>query len=120
MKRFFLYFIVIITFSCSKKIDIEGFNEEAWQHDKNGCEGIRENMTTTLSDIKSQLLTLDTDAIISILGRPNKAILSTRNQKKFVYTISPSEKCDNYSSEKSTQLYIRFNAVGRAYEIIIN
>lgn len=120
MKKISLFIIVLSSLSCTKSINIEGFNEDAWQQDKNGCEDIRSNMTNTITEIKNELLRLDTDKIISILGRPNKTRLSTRNQKQFIYTISPSEGCENYSSEKNINLYIKFNAVGRAVEIIIN
>jgi len=120
LKRIFLLIIVFTILSCTKSINIEGFNQNEWQQDKNGCEGIRSTMTKTILGIKSELLGLDTDEVISVLGRPNKTILGERSQKKFIYNISPIESCENHSTEKETKLFIRFNAVGLAYEIIIN
>lgn len=105
--------------SCKNKIDIEGFNEEAWMHDKNGCEGIRNNMKNQLIGIKEQLKALTTDEIISVLGRPDKTRLGERNQRYFIYSISPAEPCENYSAAIVNTLSIRFNAVGRAYEVLI-
>lgn len=111
--------ITFFAFSCTKTIDIAGFNEEAWMHDKNGCEGIRSSMLDQLLEIREQLKALDTNEIIAVLGRPDKTRLGERNQKYFIYHISPGEHCEGSLTENNNTLSIRFNAVGLAYEVIV-
>ena len=120
MKNLLIAFALLSIFSCSQKKDIKGFNEDAWKSDKNGCEGIRAKMQPQLEAVKNELKALKSDEIISVLGKPNMTKLSTRNQKYFMYNISPSDVCKNYDSNKNINLSIRFNAMGLSYEVIIN
>lgn len=119
MKKISIVLLMLVFFSCGNKVDIEGFNEEAWAHDKNGCEGIRKSMKEKLIEIKDQLKSLNTDEVIDLLGRPDKTRLGERSQRYFIYSITPSEKCESYSSSNKSTLSIRFNAMGLAYEVLV-
>ena len=118
MKNIIHFALVIVLLSCTNHIDLPNFNEAAWKADKYGCEGFRTTMQDQLEKVKNDLKGLNSDEIVSVLGKPNKMKLSTRNQKYFMYTISPIEKCANYQQKNKVQLSIRFNAVGLAYEAI--
>ena len=120
MKIHYTALLIIAFASCNKSVDIPGFNEDAWKHDRLGCEGIRYQMSNNLNNIKEQLKGLDLDEIESVLGKPDKIELGRRNQKYFIYAISPSQSCKlSADTIENKELSIRFNAIGLAYEVII-
>ena len=106
--------------ACQKGKDIKDFDEQAWQSDRNGCEGIRIKMMDRLKHISPELKGLSNKEIIYILGRPDKNELYRRNQKFFVYYLSPAPACDTEAAaQKEVTLSIRFNAVGLSKEVMI-
>ena len=115
LRLFYSMLFSLCVISCNQKsIDLPKFDESAWQIDKDGCSGTRLKMRNDLIKIKPQLKGLNNGQIISILGKPNKTNLIDRNQKYFIYNIS----CPSETGELST-LSVRFNAVGRSYEILV-
>ena len=119
MKQNIIILSILVLTGCSKQVDIAGFNEQAWKHDKHGCEGIRYSMIDKLRSIEDELKGLDNDEIISVLGKPEKTTLGKRNLKHFVYAVTPATSCIIDTTRKKIELTIRFNAVGLAYEVII-
>lgn len=114
-RLFYSVIFNICLISCSQKtVDLQDFDESAWQADKDGCNGIRTIMRETLIKVKSELKGLNGDEIIAVLGKPNKTNLADRNQKYFIYYIS----CPTHTSKSST-LSIRFSAIGLSYEVIV-
>ena len=111
-----LILLCICINSCSQNstIDISKFDEVAWQADKDGCAGTRIEMRSDLINSKEELKGLNGDQVTSVLGKPNKMNLADRNQKYFIYNISCPTSSDNTST-----LSIRFNAVGLSYEVIV-
>lgn len=113
-----LLLMMLLTISCKKGIDIPNFDEKAFQQDKKGCSGTRENMREELFNITSQLKGLSQEQIKATLGKPDQQELAERNQKYFVYFIEPSIDCPkNTSEEEPLTMFIRFSALNRSTEI---
>lgn len=104
--------------SCQQGKDIPNFDEEAFQHDYQGCAGIRNKMKEQLFAITSELKGLTQTEMRNTLGKPDRQELASRNQKYFVYFIEPSADCsqDTVQQEPLT-MYIRFSAVDRVTEV---
>ncbi|MGF1639095.1 MAG: hypothetical protein ACFCUU_18610 [Cyclobacteriaceae bacterium] len=112
-----LVFIICLN-GCARKQRFVDFESDAWIEDRNGCEGVRENMKDDLLKVKFRLRGKSTSDIIDILGRPDAQELYQRNQKYYMYYIQPGPECPQ-KSEKPMTLFIRFSAVGVANEISI-
>jgi len=116
----FKFLSILITLSfliigCSSpNTDLPNFNEGAWKKDKDGCDGIRQQMRSQLIESKELLKGMNGDEISDVLGKPNNVNLAKRNQKYFIYNIT----CATDSKEPST-LSIRFNATGLSYEVVV-
>ncbi len=110
--------LLLLFSSCNQSIDLKNFDEIAWQDDKGACKNIRGEMRDNLENVKDQLKGLNQDEIVNVLGRPDENELYKRSQKFFIYHITP-KTCDGQEFEQYTYLSIRFNATGRAKEVII-
>ena len=118
MKKLFILF-AFTAFSCGKPLpQLEGIDMRQWKDDKFGCLGFREKSLDTLSSQKDKLKGLSETDILQLLGRPDQNELYKRNQKFFHYFVEPSVKCDS-SKRNTRKLSIRFNAMERAKEIVI-
>lgn len=115
--------IVLVTtsFSCSQK-RVMHFDADHWREDTSGCHGSRMKIYEKLMKYKKDLLALNNEEIIKILGPPAFNELYKRNQKFFIYHITPASSCakNNINGEELLYLIIRFNAVGLSTEIYIN
>lgn len=113
---------LLFFFSCGKSVpELDGFDQNGWKNDRNGCKGVRSEMKDFLRKEKNQLLALDEVEIVSLLGRPDRNELFKRNQKFFQYFIEPGPDCNPEIKQvvSPTRLTIRFNAMGLAKEIAV-
>lgn len=111
---------VLLFISCSPAVpELPGFNATAWKEDRNGCSGLRQTLGSVILDNKDRLLAQPESGIIDVLGRPDKVELYKRNQKLYHYYLRGFEACTT-SDTTLSDLSIRFNAMGRAKEILIN
>ena len=118
MPRFFgLVTMMVLFVGCQTYVDIDGFDEEAFQSDPNGCLGVRAAMRDTLFSVDTQFKTLTQEEIYATLGRPDRQELATRSQKYFVYYIDPAPNCSEGDDPSPLTLYVRFSAMNRASEI---
>jgi hypothetical protein len=69
---------------------------------------------------KEKLLGLSNKKIIQLLGNPNINELYTRNQKFFIYRVSPGPSCSSNTNTPDIFLIFRFNATGLVNEIYLN
>ena len=76
------------------------------------------NLADTLSAQRDLLLAQPESGIISAIGKPDLVELYKRNQKFYHYFLSGAKACGDSTASPSS-LLIRFNAMGRAKEIII-
>ncbi len=114
-----LLFIALGFMACNQSIDLPHVDELAWKNDKNGCELVRATLIEGIEQDKDLLKGLSQDDVIGVLGKPDQNELFKRNQKFFIYNITPYD-CDKSVNKISRKyLSIRFNATGLAKEIII-
>lgn len=111
-----LLFVTLI--SCTSNTDLEGFDEEAWKSDPGGCRGIRKEIASTINDIEDELKGMGQKGIKSVLGSPEQHELSRRNRKYFVYYVEPGPSCQGTPDQSPRTLWVGFDALGRANEII--
>ena len=110
--------IFISSFGCGSKKTVS-FDTALWKSDKNGCKKERLKLYNGLLDNQDELLGLSNRQIINLLGMPERNELYERNQKFFIYAISPSSRCNiRYQGDKLF-MFIRFNAIGLSQEIFI-
>lgn len=102
---------------CHQQKDLEGFDEEKWKSDGQGCLGHRSEMIEAVRNVKQKLKGMSQEGIQAVLGKPTRHELYRRNQKFFIYQVGPGAQCQN-GSANATILEIRFDALGRADEIV--
>jgi hypothetical protein len=112
----FYFFLILIPGCQNHPIS---FDAELWRSDKQGCNGERFKIYPDLLDNQEEILGLTNKKIITLLGKPERNELYNRNQKFFIYNITPSTSCPNAYVENRLFLFIRFNAVGLSQEVFI-
>ena len=110
-------FLLTCIFSCDSSKGIDGFDDEAWRSDINGCKGVRNTQVDVLKKEKESLKTWNSKEIDKFLGNPDSKDLDKRQRMYYRYDILGSDKCD--PQDKITYLQIRFNSINRADELII-
>ncbi len=111
--------LCILFSSCSDNKKFATFDSSTWQQDKSACKGSRPALVKDFEGIRRELLGLNQDDVIDILGRPDFQLLYQRNQKFYVYFTEPGTQCQGEKeNSKARTVSIRFNAVGLASEII--
>ncbi len=107
--------LILFLISCDRPLPtLDGVDQTKWKNDKNGCDGSRSSMLTSLKEQQTKLQGLSEMQIINIFGRPDQNELYKRNQKFFFYWIS-GPNCAKDSVQ--VRLGIRFTAMGIAKEI---
>jgi hypothetical protein len=113
-------FLSLVLLSCGKPLPtLKGIDEQSWKEDKNGCNNKRSSMIAAMKTEKEKLLALDEMQIVSLLGKPDRNELFTRNQKFYEYFLEPSRTCTTDSAQEALKLVIRFNAMGLAKEVAV-
>lgn len=108
----------MIAVACTKPLPrLTGFDQEAWQKDRQGCSGTRASQEAALQAGINALRGLSQMQIVELLGKPDQNELYSRNQKFFYYWISGSPSCSG--NQPARRLSLRFNAMGYAKEILI-
>jgi len=118
MKRSIFFLLIPLTFYCTPLPELVDFDAELWKTDKGGCNGSRIGQITNLMDQKDKIMGLDQPHVIKLIGNPDEHELSKRLQKFFIYYISGGEECQDSQSSK-TKLSIRFDALGKANEVVL-
>lgn len=104
--------------SCSPPVpQLAGFDATAWSADKNGCSGNRLTQQSVIEQNRTVLLAQPEAGILEVLGKPDRVELYKRNQKLYHYFLSGGPVCPDSAAQ--VELLVRFNAMGRAKEIII-
>ena len=127
IKRAGLYFLlclgcIALFSSCRKEaVQIENFSAQAWANDAQGCQGQRLGQVPTLQSSFEQLKGLNQQAVVALLGQPDKHELYRRNQKFFFYFVGPGKHCPDSAQApvQAAQIRIRFDAIGRLNELVV-
>ena len=114
----FIALTVIFITACIPSKDIS-FDKDQWKSDEKGCLGFREQMYLEVMAEKEQLLKRNNNQIQDLLGKPDFNELYKRNQKFYIYCITPSRDCNVSASIENLYLFVRFNAVGLSNEIFV-
>lgn len=110
--------VMATTIGCAPDTpQLKGFDKNDWTSDKGGCAGKRSALADTLLAQRESLLAQPESGIIAAIGKPDLVELYKRNQKFFHYFTDGGPGCGG-ADRKPSQLVIRFNAMGRAKEII--
>lgn len=115
--RFSYLFIISLLTACYSRLSIEGLDTEQWMLNED-CSTFRSEHVALVMESKEVLLEATQNEIESVLGPADEHELYERNQKFFHYRITPSDACEKHPSVQ--YLSIRFNALGRANEIMLN
>ncbi len=99
--------------------NLPGLNENAWKKDKNGCMNERSGMVDALQSSLDVIRGMSENEILHLLGQPDHNELYTRNQKFYIYYITPSLDCGTTGQERQLFLEIRFSATNMAREVTI-
>lgn len=111
--------LLILMLGCTGEPKV-GFDADKWRLDQNGCHMDRYHIYLDIVDHRKEILGLDNRQIIKVLGKPERNELYQRNQKFFIYNISPSETCLTEYKGEHLYLIVRFNAVGLSQEIFVS
>ena len=109
----FKYFtcLTVMLFACYNAPKIKGFDRKKWLQDLVECDNYRTvKGAPLLINQKEIILGSNQNEIIALLGSPTKQRLDKRNRKFFFYQLN----CEN-----TTELGIRFNAIGAAKEVMV-
>ena len=115
MKRVSIFSTIIGIFliSCSQPDKIEGFDEEKWRQDYNGCTNKRAELVKILLNNKEKLKKYDDDAITALLGAPERNRQFARGKKNYIYFIYPGKQCIGSTiADEGKKLVIEFDALG--------
>ena len=94
--------------ACYSPPAIEGFSSDKWENALTECDGYRISGADSILKNKEQLLLKNQNEIRELLGAPARHQLFSRNQKFFFYELD---------CKKTTELSIRFDALGRVKEL---
>lgn len=105
--------LVVFLYACHSSPDIPGFDKEAWLT-ASPCSKEKMDMAELIASNEELLLSYTQPEIEALLGSAPKHELFNRNEKFFYYPIT--KECEG-TPDKS--LFLRFDALGRAKEVII-
>lgn len=110
--------LIFLITGCVEEIQVS-FDNGSWITDTNGCKKIRMRIYKEIIESQKEILGLTNKEIIRILGKPERNELYKRNQKFFIYQISPASKCNVTNDIETLFLFVRFNAVGLSQEVFV-
>ena len=119
MKKYLILLSTITFLSCNRSPELNGFDQDKWQSDTEGCKGYRTTLIDTLLQQKDQLHGLSQNQIGQFLGKADKHELYERSQKFFIYNVEPGNNCSNTEGDYYRALYIRFNSLDQAVAFTI-
>jgi hypothetical protein len=90
----------------------------AWKADRGGCNNRRSLMIDSLKAAKETIRGIDINAITAMMGKPDMQLLTSRNQKYYIYCLEPGTHCqDIRQGTKARTIALRFSALGIVTEI---
>ena len=113
MRSKLLVVLAILVASCTNKVEIPGLDLEKWQQAAN-CSEYRITGAEVLIQNEAKLIGLTQVDLAALLGSAPRHQLGSRSEKFYFYPIS--EGCDSLESKA---LQFRFDALGRAKEVMI-
>ena len=119
MSKYLSVILFFVIASCTPRMNIDGFDKQAWVNDKDGCNGDRRASIDLLIEHKADVLGKDQDQIKAFLGKPDMHEIYRRSQRFYIYSIDPGASCENYiADKKGANLTLRYNALGKVHEVV--
>ncbi|MGK7396873.1 MAG: hypothetical protein ACNS62_20015 [Candidatus Cyclobacteriaceae bacterium M3_2C_046] len=117
--RFYTFILVFfsILYSCNNGVKFEGFDDQVFRNDRNGCEGHRLSQVDQLKKLKSSLEGLSRNQVIQLLGRPDASELYRRGQIIYRYHLAPAPACPVSNADQYLVMEVWINALGIVSEI---
>jgi len=119
VRLYTLLLLVIIPACSGAGKELPGLDEKAWKRDKNGCLNERAEMIEPLRAALGEIKGMSENQLLQVLGQPDHNELYTRNQKFYIYYLTPSLECGTTGQETQLFLEIRFSATKMAREVMI-
>lgn len=109
----FLFITILLSSSCTSKVETYGYDLQRWKTDKLGCQGFRKSTVGDFAKaIKPQLEGYSEKEIVANLGQPDFRELYNRSQKFYYYQLDKGEQCQSEKfNKKAMYLQIRINAL---------
>ncbi len=101
--------------SCSQNKLVDEFAD--WRNDTTACKIDRAKFNEHVTLNKDQLIGLNQQELLSILGQPDKKELIDKGLSFLIYDIKGGKKCQ--TTHASEKLYIRIGALGMVRELQI-
>jgi hypothetical protein len=113
--------LTLAIFSCQSSVQIPNFETQDWKSDAQGCQNLRSKLVQSLYAHKDKLMDLEELELRQLLGTPNQTQLIERQQKQYIYFVSPSSKlCQQEATTNQIDvLQIRLNAIQRVNEVVL-
>jgi hypothetical protein len=111
--------LVVLFSSCSKPLELVGFDIEKWETGRGGCNSSRIEQLDYLKKNNDLFIGVDESSIKKYLGRPDKRELVARMGRKYYYYIVPSELCDDSDKKDTPALIIEFEQRGIVKMVIV-
>jgi len=114
IKISFLAIFSVLILSCNRSKSIEGFDQKLWKEDMNACKNLRVELVKVLLIKKEELKQFDDDAMIDLLGTPDKIRQFARGEKNYIYFVQSGSQCSEKTSsvKEGKKLVIEFDSVG--------
>ena len=106
--------------SCSSKVKVEGFDNNAWKQDTSACNNTRIQLVDKLINNKQSLVSHKDERIMDYLGKPDNTVFFARGKKTLIYSIVPKKSCPSFVNGTSPKSFrIDIDALGRAELVYI-
>jgi hypothetical protein len=82
-----------------------------------GCNNLRKNLLPNFKNAAPQLVGLNHNQIIQVLGKPEGNSLEKSGERVYYYFLEPGSQCPNNLKNKANRVLVRFDALDRVYKI---
>lgn len=111
--------MTLIFMSCSKPLELKGFDKDLWVSGKGGCSSSRIELLDYLKQNNDLFIGVSESDIKEYLGAPDKRDLLPRMGRKHYYYVTPASNCSANGSDSPEAVIIEFEQRGIAKMIII-
>ncbi len=116
---YFLCFLCLF-FSCHSDSILDQKLSDSWKRDRGACLNKRSVLIQSIKTSKEILKKSRQDQILEALGKPDKIEIYRKGQKFYIYYYETGKQCEEKKETFGRSISIRFDAIGRVNEVIID